>query len=90
MIKKGSDPSGADDVLVGIVSWGLGCADDVFPGGTCVMLYKYFFEWIVIYQDDHSQDDMLTIFAFIYAHAQFTPVFQPNTIGSNRKFASEA
>ena len=34
LIQKGEDSRGADDVLVGIVSWGLGCADDVFPGGT--------------------------------------------------------
>ena len=32
LIMKGSDENGADDVQIGIVSWGVGCANKVFPG----------------------------------------------------------
>ena len=32
LVKLGSDASGADDIQVGIVSWGFSCADVNFPG----------------------------------------------------------
>jgi len=48
LIRKGDDPSGADDVQVGIVSWGWGCATD-YPGvysRTSVLLPKNGRSWI--------------------------------------------
>ncbi|KAL3796383.1 hypothetical protein HJC23_004180 [Cyclotella cryptica] len=32
LIIKGDNSTGADDVQVGVISWGLGCATDIFPG----------------------------------------------------------
>ncbi|KAL7463693.1 hypothetical protein ACHAXS_004052 [Conticribra weissflogii] len=32
LVIKGTDPTGADDVQVGVVSWGVGCASADFPG----------------------------------------------------------
>ncbi|KAL7522734.1 hypothetical protein ACHAWX_007415 [Stephanocyclus meneghinianus] len=32
LIVKGDNSTGADDVQVGVISWGLGCATDIFPG----------------------------------------------------------
>lgn len=32
LVMKGNDSSGANDVQVGVVSWGVGCADSSFPG----------------------------------------------------------
>ena len=32
LVIRGNDPNGADDVQVGVVSWGIGCASPIFPG----------------------------------------------------------
>ncbi|KAL7468963.1 hypothetical protein ACHAXS_009199 [Conticribra weissflogii] len=32
LVIRGQDPSGSDDIQVGVVSWGIGCASQVFPG----------------------------------------------------------
>lgn len=32
LVIKGNDSNGSDDVQVGVVSWGVGCADSIFPG----------------------------------------------------------
>jgi len=48
LIRKGDDPNGADDVQVGVVSWGWGCASS-YPGvysRTSVLLPKNSRSWI--------------------------------------------